>query len=90
MNNLCAHGLWFEIKNPAENIELGESVIMPNHVYGICGMVGMVGSVGSVGIGLVDGMVGGRTVGSVGIGLVDGMVGGRTVGSVGRVGMIGK
>ena len=27
--------LWFEIKNHAENIELGEFVVMPNHVHGI-------------------------------------------------------
>lgn len=27
--------LWFEIKNHAKNIELGEYVVMPNHVHGI-------------------------------------------------------
>ena len=27
--------LWHEIKNHAKNIELGEFVVMPNHVYGI-------------------------------------------------------
>jgi putative transposase len=30
-----AHVLWFEIKNHANNIELGEFVVMPNHVHGI-------------------------------------------------------
>ncbi len=30
-----AHALWFEIKNHAKNIELGEFVVMPNHVHGI-------------------------------------------------------
>ena len=30
-----AHVLWFEIKNHAKNIELGEFVVMPNHVHGI-------------------------------------------------------
>jgi len=27
--------LWYEIKNHAKNIELGEFVVMPNHVHGI-------------------------------------------------------
>ncbi|MGB6036675.1 MAG: transposase [Cryomorphaceae bacterium] len=30
-----AYVLWFEIKNHAKNIELGEFVVMPNHVHGI-------------------------------------------------------
>ncbi|RPH24235.1 MAG: transposase, partial [Bacteroidales bacterium] len=30
-----AHVLWYEIKNHANNIELGEFVVMPNHVHGI-------------------------------------------------------
>ena len=30
-----AHVLWNEIKNHAKNIELGEFVVMPNHVHGI-------------------------------------------------------
>ncbi len=30
-----AHVLWFEIKNHAKNIELGEFIVMPNHVHGI-------------------------------------------------------
>jgi len=30
-----AHVLWFEIKNHAKHIELGEFVVMPNHVHGI-------------------------------------------------------
>ncbi len=27
--------LWYEIKNHAKNIELGEFVVMPNHIHGI-------------------------------------------------------
>lgn len=27
--------LWFEIKNHFENVELGEFVVMPNHIHGI-------------------------------------------------------
>lgn len=30
-----AHVLWFQIKQHAKNIELGEFVVMPNHVHGI-------------------------------------------------------
>lgn len=30
-----AHVLWFEIKHHAKNIELGEFVVMPNHIHGI-------------------------------------------------------
>ena len=30
-----AHVLWYEIKNHAQPIELGEFVVMPNHVHGI-------------------------------------------------------
>ncbi len=30
-----AYTLWYEIKNHAKNIELGEFVVMPNHVHGI-------------------------------------------------------
>jgi REP element-mobilizing transposase RayT len=30
-----AHVLWFEIKNHVKNIELGEFVVMPNHIHGI-------------------------------------------------------
>jgi hypothetical protein len=29
-----AHVLWFEIKNHAENIGLGEFMVMPNHIHG--------------------------------------------------------
>jgi putative transposase len=32
---IIANLLWFEIKNHAKNIELGEFVVMPNHVHGI-------------------------------------------------------
>ncbi len=27
--------LWYEIKNRAKNVELGEFVVMPNHIHGI-------------------------------------------------------
>jgi putative transposase len=30
-----AHVVWFEIKNHVKNIELGEFVVMPNHVHGV-------------------------------------------------------
>lgn len=30
-----AHTLWVEIKNHTKNIELGEFVVMPNHIHGI-------------------------------------------------------
>lgn len=32
---VIANILWYEIKNHAKNIELGELVIMPNHIHGI-------------------------------------------------------
>ncbi|MEM8828878.1 MAG: hypothetical protein AAGE96_05915 [Cyanobacteria bacterium P01_G01_bin.19] len=32
---IIADVLWYEIKNNAKNIELGEFVVMPNHVHGI-------------------------------------------------------
>lgn len=32
---ILADVLWYEIKNHAQNIELGEFVVMPNHVHGI-------------------------------------------------------
>lgn len=32
---VVANILWYEIKNHAKNIELGEFVVMPNHVHGI-------------------------------------------------------
>jgi putative transposase len=30
-----ANQLWYEIKNHAKNVELGEFIVMPNHVHGI-------------------------------------------------------
>lgn len=30
-----ANVLWYEIKNHAKNVELGEFVVMPNHIHGI-------------------------------------------------------
>lgn len=32
---IIADVLWYEIKNHAKNIELGEFVVMPNHIHGI-------------------------------------------------------
>jgi len=32
---VIANILWYEIKNHAKNVELGEFVVMPNHVHGI-------------------------------------------------------
>jgi putative transposase len=32
---VIANVLWYEIKNRAKNIELGEFVVMPNHIHGI-------------------------------------------------------
>jgi putative transposase len=32
---IIADILWYEIKNHAKNIELGEFVVMPNHIHGI-------------------------------------------------------
>lgn len=32
---ILADVLWYEIKNHAKNIELGEFVVMPNHIHGI-------------------------------------------------------
>ena len=32
---ILADVFWYEIKNHAKNIELGEFVVMPNHVHGI-------------------------------------------------------
>lgn len=39
--------LWHEIKNHAKNIELGEFVVMPNHVHGILIIHGNDNSVGT-------------------------------------------
>ena len=32
---IIADVLWFEIKNHAHNVELGEFIVMPNHIHGI-------------------------------------------------------
>ncbi len=32
---IVADILWYEIKNHADHIELGEFVVMPNHIHGI-------------------------------------------------------
>ena len=44
-----AHVLWFEIKNHAKNIHLGEFVVMPNHVHGILILDGKTSNGGDVG-----------------------------------------
>jgi putative transposase len=37
---IIADLLWYEIKNHAKNIELGEFVVMPNHIHGIISLNG--------------------------------------------------
>ena len=32
---VLAHVFWYEIKNHAENIDLDEFIVMPNHIHGI-------------------------------------------------------
>ena len=32
---IIANLLWYEIKNHADNIKLGEFIVMPNHIHGI-------------------------------------------------------
>lgn len=32
---ILADVLWYEIKNHADNVELGEFIVMPNHIHGI-------------------------------------------------------
>jgi putative transposase len=32
---IIAHIMWFEIKKHVKNVELGEFVVMPNHIHGI-------------------------------------------------------
>ena len=36
---VIAYILWHEIKNHAKNIELGEFIVMPNHIHGIISIV---------------------------------------------------
>jgi len=43
-----AHVLWFEIKNHAKNIELGEFVVMPNHIHGVLILNGNVRTIPTV------------------------------------------
>lgn len=38
---VIANVLWYEIKNHAKNVELGEFVVMPNHIHGIIVLEGM-------------------------------------------------
>ena len=37
---VIAYVLWWEIKNHAKNVELGEFVVMPNHIHGIITITG--------------------------------------------------
>jgi hypothetical protein len=32
---ILADVFWYEIKNHAKNVELGEFMVMPNHIHGI-------------------------------------------------------
>lgn len=58
-----AHVLWHEIKNHAKNVELGEFVVMPNHVHGILILNGNKGIANIDGGDVGDGDVGdGRDV----------------------------
>lgn len=59
-----AYVLWHEIKNHAKNVELGEFVVMPNHVHGILILNGNNGIVNIDGGSVGDGgaVVGGRDV----------------------------
>ena len=43
-----AYILWYEIKNHAKNIELGEFVVMPNHIHGVLVLNGNVRTVPTV------------------------------------------
>ena len=49
---IIANDLWHEIKNHARNIQLGEFIVMPNHIHGIV---------------ILDGNDGGDDVGTLGI-----------------------
>lgn len=42
-----AHVLWNEIKNHAQHVELGEFVVMPNHIHGILILNGQLPDVGT-------------------------------------------
>lgn len=33
--------MWYEIKNHAKNIELGDFIVMPNHMHGIITLSGI-------------------------------------------------
>src|SRR5690554_2732210 len=63
-----AHVLWYEIKNHSKNVELGEFVVMPNHLHGLLILDG--------GCGDIVGGDGGDIVGGDGGELADGGGGG--------------
>ena len=70
-----AHVLWCETKNHAKNVELGEFVVMPNHMHGILILNGNIG-----GRDVAD--IGGRDVADIGgRDVVD--IGGRDVANIG-------
>ncbi|NEU09430.1 transposase [Flavihumibacter sp. R14] len=67
--------LWHEIKNHAGNVELGEFVVMPNHVHGILILNGVGGNGDMLSNGHTDGernIVNANAIGTVG---TDGIVG---------------
>lgn len=51
---VLANVFWYEIKNHAQNVELGEYIIMPNHVHGILILNGDANAVGVGHAGSVD------------------------------------
>src|SRR5690606_8295494 len=80
-----AHVLWYEIKNHSKNVELGEFVVMPNHVHGVLILDGGCGDiVGGDGGELADGGDGGGGDGDCGE-LAEGGGGGGGDGGCGDV-----
>ncbi|MDR0606195.1 MAG: transposase [Bacteroidales bacterium] len=55
---IIADVLWYEIKNHANNVDLGEFTVMPNHIHGII-LLGCNGDGGNIGGGNGDGGDGG-------------------------------
>ena len=51
---IIADVLWYEIKNHANNVDLGEFTVMPNHIHGII-LLGCNGDGGNIGGGNGDG-----------------------------------
>jgi REP element-mobilizing transposase RayT len=61
---VIAYILWYEIKNHAKNIELGEFIVMPNHIHGIISIVENNDDADAVGDGDVNPVGTGHAVGS--------------------------